>query len=61
MSHIVVVNIGGTHTRMAFGQLLCKPFEQSLRNLRFHPYCLGDLVITGAAHGVLALARMKIV
>ena len=48
------------------GELLFKPFEESLRKHTFHPHYLDDLVITKAALGddagllgALALARMK--
>lgn len=48
------------------GELLFKPFEESLRKHTFHPHYLDDLVITRAALGddagllgALALARMK--
>jgi len=48
------------------GDLLFKPFEESLRQHVFHPHYLDDLVITKAALGddagllgALALARMK--
>jgi glucokinase len=48
------------------GNLLFKPFEESLRKHTFHPHYLDDLVITKAALGddagllgALALARMK--
>jgi len=48
------------------GDLLFKPFEESLRKHVFHPHYLDDLVITKAALGddagllgALALARMK--
>jgi glucokinase len=48
------------------GNLLFKPFEESLRMHTFHPHYLDDLVITKAALGddagllgALALARMK--
>jgi glucokinase len=48
------------------GDLLFKPFEESLREHVFHPHYLDDLVITKAALGddagllgALALARMK--
>lgn len=48
------------------GDLLFKPFEESLRQYVFHPHYLDDLVITKAALGddagllgALALARMK--
>ncbi len=48
------------------GDLLFKPFEESLRKYVFHPHYLDDLVITKAALGddagllgALALARMK--
>jgi glucokinase len=48
------------------GDLLFKPFEESLRKHTFHPHYLDDLVITKAALGddagllgALALARMK--
>ena len=48
------------------GDLLFKPFEESLRKNVFHPHYLDDLVITRAALGddagllgALALARMK--
>lgn len=48
------------------GDLLFKPFKESLRNHIFHPHYLDDLVITKAALGddagllgALALARMK--
>ena len=48
------------------GDLLFKPFEESLRRNVFHPHYLDDLVITRAALGddagllgALALARMK--
>ncbi|HLO32336.1 MAG TPA: ROK family protein [Anaerolineales bacterium] len=49
------------------GELLFKPFEESLRKHTFHPHYLDDLVITKAALGddagllgALALARMKV-
>ncbi|MEP7135828.1 MAG: ROK family protein [Chloroflexota bacterium] len=49
------------------GDLLFKPFEESLRKHVFHPHYLDDLVITKAALGddagllgALALARMKV-
>ena len=49
------------------GDLLFKPFEESLRRNVFHPHYLDDLVITRAALGddagllgALALARMKV-
>jgi glucokinase len=48
------------------GDLLFKPFEESLRKYTFHPHYLDNLVITKAALGddagllgALALARMK--
>jgi glucokinase len=48
------------------GELLFKPFEESLRKHTFHPHYLDNLVITKAALGddagllgALALARMK--
>jgi len=48
------------------GDLLFKPFEESLREYVFHPHYMDDLVITKAALGddagllgALALARMK--
>ena len=48
------------------GDLLFKPFEESLRKHTFHPHYLDDLVITKAALGddagllgALALARMR--
>jgi glucokinase len=48
------------------GELLFKPFEESLRRHTFHPHYLDNLVITKAALGddagllgALALARMK--
>ena len=48
------------------GELLFKPFEESLRKHTFHPHYLDNLVITRAALGddagllgALALARMK--
>jgi len=48
------------------GDLLFKPFEESLRKHVFHPHYMDDLVITKAALGddagllgALALARMK--
>ena len=48
------------------GELLFKPFEESLRKHTFHPHYLDQLVITRAALGddagllgALALARMK--
>jgi glucokinase len=48
------------------GELLFKPFEQSLRTRTFHPHYLDDLVITRAALGddagllgALTLTRMK--
>ena len=48
------------------GDLLFKPFKESLREHTFHPHYLDDLVITKAALGddagllgALALARMK--
>jgi glucokinase len=48
------------------GELLFKPFEESLRKHTFHPHYLDQLVITKAALGddagllgALALARMK--
>ena len=48
------------------GDLLFKPFEESLRQHVFHPHYMDDLVITKAALGddagllgALALARMK--
>jgi glucokinase len=48
------------------GDLLFKPFEESLRKHTFHPHYLDNLVITKAALGddagllgALALARMK--
>jgi glucokinase len=48
------------------GDLLFKPFEESLRQHTFHPHYLDDLVITKAALGddagllgALALARLK--
>jgi glucokinase len=50
------------------GELLFKPFEESLRKHTFHPHYLDNLVITKAALGddagllgALALARMKTV
>ena len=50
------------------GELLFKPFEESLRKHTFHPHYLDNLVITRAALGddagllgALALARMKTV
>jgi glucokinase len=49
------------------GDLLFKPFEQSLRKHTFHPHYLDNLVVTKAALGddagllgALALARMKV-
>jgi glucokinase len=49
------------------GDLLFKPFEESLHQHTFHPHYLDDLVITKAALGddagllgALALARMKV-
>jgi glucokinase len=48
------------------GELITKPFEESLRKHTFHPHYLDGLVITRAALGddagllgALALARMK--
>jgi glucokinase len=48
------------------GDLLFKPFEESLRKHTFHPHYLDDLVITRAALGddagllgALALARIR--
>ena len=50
------------------GELLFKPFEESLRKHTFHPHYLDNLVITRAALGddagllgALALARLKTV
>ena len=50
------------------GELLFKPFEESLRKHTFHPHYLDNLVITKAALGddagllgALAMARMKTV
>ncbi|NTU55334.1 MAG: ROK family protein, partial [Anaerolineales bacterium] len=48
------------------GDLLFKPFEESLRKQVFHPHYLDNLIITKAALGddagllgALALARLK--
>jgi hypothetical protein len=59
MSHIVAVDIGGTQIRIALGQRLFKPFEESLRKHTFHPHYLEDRVVTRAALGALALAWMQ--
>jgi len=60
-----IIVIGGGVSQV--GDLLFKPFEESLRKNVFHPHYLDDLVITKAALGddagllgALALARMKI-
>jgi glucokinase len=59
-----IVVFGGGVSQV--GELLFKPFEESLRNYTFHPHYLDNLVITKAALGddagllgALALARMK--
>jgi len=59
-----IVVFGGGVSQV--GDLLFKPFEESLRKHVFHPHYLDDLVITKAALGddagllgALALARMK--
>lgn len=59
-----IVVFGGGVSQV--GDLLFKPFEESLRKHVFHPHYLDDLVITKAALGddagllgALALARMR--
>jgi glucokinase len=59
-----IVIFGGGVSQV--GELLFKPFEESLREYTFHPHYLDNLVITKAALGddagllgALALARMK--
>ena len=59
-----IVIFGGGVSQV--GELLFKPFEESLRKHTFHPHYLDNLVITKAALGddagllgALALARMK--
>jgi glucokinase len=59
-----ILIFGGGVTQV--GDLLFKPFEESLRKHTFHPHYLDNLVITKAALGddagllgALALARMK--
>jgi glucokinase len=59
-----ILVFGGGVTQV--GDLVFKPFEESLRKHVFHPHYLDDLIITNAALGddagllgALALARMK--
>ena len=59
-----ILIFGGGVSRV--GDLLFKPFEESLHRHTFHPHYLDNLVITKAALGddagllgALALARMK--